>query len=72
MKAGNYIFEYRSHLDRALCWKRVYCKTMHDIEMAIKKISTDHGQVEEWEAEMSDEEWQELKKIQEEKEKNEA
>lgn len=72
MKAGNYVFEYRSHMDHALCWKRIHCETMEDIEKAIKKISLDHGQVEEYNREMTNEEWYEQKKLYEEQEQNES
>lgn len=72
MKAGNYLFQYRSHLDRGLFWKRIHCETMEDIEKAIKKISMDHGQVEEWEPELTDEEWQELNRLHELQQQNEA
>jgi hypothetical protein len=45
---------------------------MEDIEKAIKKISLDHGQVEEYNREMTNEEWYEQKKLYEEQEQNEA
>lgn len=45
---------------------------MEDIEKAIKKISMDHGQVEEWEPELTDEEWQELNRLHELQQQNEA
>jgi hypothetical protein len=57
MKAGIYIFEYRSQLDDVKCWKRVECNTMEDIKNTIEMISRSHGEVVEYEKELTNEEW---------------
>jgi hypothetical protein len=61
MKAGIYIFEYRSQLDHVKCWKRVECNTMDDIQNAIAMICKDYGNVEEVNKELTDEEWLKMK-----------
>jgi hypothetical protein len=61
MKAGIYIFEYRSQLDHVKCWKRVECNTMDDIKNTIAMISRSYGQVVEYEKELTDEEWLKMK-----------
>lgn len=72
MRAGIYIFEYRSQLDRAKCWKRVHCETMEDINEAIKMIGRSFGEVVEYDRELTNEEWYERKRLFEEQEQNEA
>jgi len=72
MRAGTYIFEYRSQLDRVRCYKRVECNTMEDIEKAIAMISRSFGEVVEYDRELTNEEWYERKRLYEEQEQNEA
>jgi hypothetical protein len=61
MKPANYIFTYRSHLDRAKCWQRHFCETKEDIARLTKIICKDYGNVEEVDKELTDEEWLKMK-----------
>jgi hypothetical protein len=72
MKAGTYVFEYRSQLDREKCYKRIECNTMEDIKNAIQMISRSYGEVVEYDREMTNEEWYEQKRLYEEQQQNEA
>jgi|LakMenE01Jun11ns_1017448.scaffolds.fasta_scaffold9233169_2 hypothetical protein len=56
MKPSNYIFTYRSHLNYRTFWQRHYCETPEDIVRLREKIGRDHGQVEEIEEELNEEE----------------
>lgn len=61
MKAGVYIFEYRSQLDRVRCYKKIECNTMEDIKNAIAMLSRSFGEVVEYEKELTNEEWLKIK-----------
>jgi hypothetical protein len=56
MKPANYIFTYRSHLNYHTFWQRHYCETLEEIARLREKIGRDHGQVEEIEEEINEEE----------------
>ncbi len=58
MKANNYIFTYRSHLDYKEYWQRHYCETPEDIIKVRDRISRDHGQVEEIDEEINEQEYE--------------